>query len=145
VKAYGPIPTEKLRKMEEGGSSNTTIISGGGILPVPARTYHNHKNPAIGYGHRITAFTFLPLSWVLIFSLIFLNALLLNDFVDQLIFYSLYWNHAVLIGAHENILAANDKCGYISLIILFLTKLKYYYVTLRTINNSMKSRIELYK
>ncbi|CAF2575722.1 unnamed protein product [Rotaria sp. Silwood2] len=29
----------------------------------------------------------------------------------------------VLIGAHKNTLAANDNCGYISLVILFLTKL----------------------
>jgi hypothetical protein len=36
------------------------IISGGGILPVPARTNHNRKNPATGYDHRITASIFLP-------------------------------------------------------------------------------------
>jgi hypothetical protein len=40
------------------------IISGGGILPVPARTDHNRENPAIGYDYRITASTFLPFSGV---------------------------------------------------------------------------------
>jgi hypothetical protein len=34
-----------------GTSSNTVIISAGGILSVPARTDHNRKNTATGYDH----------------------------------------------------------------------------------------------
>jgi len=60
-------PGENIRaaysgKTSENGSSNTLIISGGGILPVPARINHNSKNPATGYNHCITASTFLPFS-----------------------------------------------------------------------------------
>jgi len=40
------------------------IISGGGILVIPARTNHNRENPAAEYDHRISAFTFLPFSGV---------------------------------------------------------------------------------
>ncbi len=40
------------------------IISGGGILLVPAITNHNRKNPATGSDHRIIASTVLPFSGV---------------------------------------------------------------------------------
>jgi hypothetical protein len=64
VKAYGPDLAGKIRKMAGVRSSNTVIMSGGGILPVPARTDHNCDNPATGYDQRITASTFLQFSGV---------------------------------------------------------------------------------
>jgi hypothetical protein len=64
VKAYRPDRAENSEKWEEGGSSDTVIISDGGILPIPDRTNHNPKNPATGYDHRIAASTFLLFSGV---------------------------------------------------------------------------------
>jgi hypothetical protein len=56
VKAYGPDP------VESGGSSNTVIMSGGGILAVTVGFGWNQANPVIGHDHCISASTLLPLS-----------------------------------------------------------------------------------
>jgi hypothetical protein len=42
------------------------IISGGGILAIPAKIGHTRENPAIGYDHRVTGSTFQPFSGVIL-------------------------------------------------------------------------------
>jgi hypothetical protein len=54
---------ENGRKVE-GGSRNTVIISGGGILKFMVGSGWNWENPATEYNHRITASTLLPFSGV---------------------------------------------------------------------------------
>jgi hypothetical protein len=56
------IPASRFREFLSGtrektpeNGRNTVIIFGGGILPAPARTYNNRKNPAAGYVHQTPA------------------------------------------------------------------------------------------
>jgi hypothetical protein len=49
-------------KTLESGSSNTVIMSGGGILAVTVGFGWNQANPVIGHDHCISASTLLPLS-----------------------------------------------------------------------------------
>ncbi len=55
---------EKFGKSQEVGSSNTVIMTSGGILAVMVVSGQSRENPASGYDHRIAASTFLPFSEV---------------------------------------------------------------------------------
>ncbi len=91
MKVYGSDSLGKLRKSLKGESSNTVIIFGGGILPVPVRINHNRKNPTTGYDHRCQSV--MSLIDIYISIHIYVVLILVLSFVLLYIFFYVFYFH----------------------------------------------------